>query len=291
MVKIKKILVSQPKPAVIEKSPFFEIAGKYGLEIEYLPFIKVVGISLKEFRSQRVDVLSHTAVIFTSRTTIDNFFRVCEEARITIPETMKYYCNTEAVALYLQKYIVYRKRKIAFADGSFEGFMELLLKNKAEKMLLTLSEPHKPELPHTLEKLKFKFDNLILSRTVSTDVSSLSLSDYQLLVFYSPTEIKILIEAFPGVQMPLIATFGEGTARAAIASGLTVSTMAPTSEAPSMAKALDIFIEKMNKGVEVEPVSMEKDNKAENFVKAQQSKESRRRKTGKSSGSTSKSSR
>ena len=285
MVKIKKILVSQPRPAVIEKSPFFELAGKYGLTIEYLPLIKVVGVTLKEFRSQRVEILNHTAVIFTSRTTIDNFFRICEEARISIPETMKYYCNTEAVALYLQKYIVYRKRKIAFADGSFEGFMELLLKNKSEKMLLTLSEPHKPELPHTLEKLKFKFDKLILNRSVSADVSALNLSDYQLIVFYSPNEIKVVTEAFPEAQMPLIATFGEGTARAAIASGLTVNAMAPTPEAPSMSKALDIFIGKINKGEQVESISIEKDNKAENFVKAQQSKESRRRVIRKTSSS------
>lgn len=277
MVKIKRILVSQPKPAVVEKSPFFEIAGKYGLEIDYLPFIKVVGVTLKEFRAQRVEILSHTAIIFTSRTTIDNFFRICEEARISIPETMKYYCNTEAVALYLQKYIVYRKRKIAFADGSFEGFMELLLKNKSEKMLLTLSEPHKPELPQTLEKLKFKFDKLILNRSVSADLSDINLSDYQMLVFYSPNEIKVLTEAFPSGELPLIATFGVGTARTAIESGITVNTMAPTPEAPSMARALDIFIEKINKGESVPCVEIEKDNKAENFVKAQQSKESRRR--------------
>jgi len=276
-MKIKKILVSQPKPAVIEKSPFSEIAGKYGLEIDYLPFIKVVGVTLKEFRSQRVEILSHTAVIFTSRTTIDNFFRICEEARISIPETMKYYCNTEAVALYLQKYIVYRKRKIAFADGSFEGFMELLLKNKSEKMLLTLSEPHKPELPQTLEKLKFKFDKLILNRSVSADLSDIALSDYQLLVFYSPNEIKVLKEAFPLGGLPLVATFGEGTARAAIESGIAVNTMAPTPQAPSMARALDIFIEKINRGEDVPCVEIEKDNKAENFVKAQQSKELRRR--------------
>ena len=118
-MKVKSVLVSQPRPAVIEKSPFYELSQKHHVEIAYRPFIRVEGVSLKEFRAQRVEILTHTAVIFTSRTTVDSFFHICEEARITVPETMKYICQTEAVALYLQKYIVYRKRKISFADGSF----------------------------------------------------------------------------------------------------------------------------------------------------------------------------
>ena len=126
-----KILISQPRPAVIEKSPFFELSTKHDLEIDYKPLIRVVGVTLKEFRSQRIEILDHTAVIFTSRTTVDSFFKVCEEARITVPETMKYICNTEAVALYLQKYIVYRKRKISFADGTFTNLLELIIKHKS----------------------------------------------------------------------------------------------------------------------------------------------------------------
>ena len=132
-MKVKKVLVSQPRPAVIEKSPFYELSEKYNVEIAYKPFIRVVGVSLKEFRAQRVEILTHTAVIFTSRTTVDSFFHICEEARITVPETMKYICQTEAVALYLQKYIVYRKRKISFADGSFTSFIELIIKHKEKQ--------------------------------------------------------------------------------------------------------------------------------------------------------------
>ena len=128
-MKVKSVLVSQPRPAVIEKSPFYELSQKHHVEIAYRPFIRVEGVSLKEFRAQRVEILTHTAVIFTSRTTVDSFFHICEEARITVPETMKYICQTEAVALYLQKYIVYRKRKISFADGSFTSLIELIIKH------------------------------------------------------------------------------------------------------------------------------------------------------------------
>ena len=136
-MKVKSVLVSQPRPAVIEKSPFYELSQKHHVEIAYRPFIRVEGVSLKEFRAQRVEILTHTAVIFTSRTTVDSFFHICEEARITVPETMKYICQTEAVALYLQKYIVYRKRKISFADGSFTSLIELIIKHKEEKFLRT----------------------------------------------------------------------------------------------------------------------------------------------------------
>ena len=194
-MKVKKVLVSQPRPAIIEKSPFYELSEKYKVEIAYKPFIRVVGVSLKEFRAQRVEILTHTAVIFTSRTTVDSFFHICEEARITVPETMKYICQTEAVALYLQKYIVYRKRKISFADGSFTSFIELIIKHKDEKFLLALSEPHKPELPETLAKLKMSFDPAILARTVAADMDDIALTDYGLLALYSPSDVKTLVEA------------------------------------------------------------------------------------------------
>ena len=196
-MKVKKILVSQPAPAVAEKSPYHELVLKHRVDVRFHPFIKLEGVTLKEFRSQRVEILEHSAVIFTSRTTIDNFFRICEQARITIPEGMKYFCNTEAVALYLQKYIVYRKRKIFFADGTFSALVELIAKHKDEKFLLTLSEPHKPELPMALEKMKLRFDKVILARTVSADLSDVDIADYDLLVFYSPSEITSLLGAFP----------------------------------------------------------------------------------------------
>lgn len=271
-MKISSILISQPTPAVVEKSPYYEIQSKYKVKVDYRPFIKVEGVSLKEFRSQRIEILDHTAIIFTSRTTVDHFFRICEEARVTIPETMKYLCNTEAVALYLQKYIVYRKRKISFANGTFPNFMELIMKHKSEKMLLILSEPHKPELPDTMAKLKLNFDKVILSRTVGADMSGLDVSKYDMLVFFSPAEISSLTTAFGVDNMPMIATFGDGTTRAAINAGLTVRVMAPTPEAPSMSKAIDVFLKKMAAGQEVDPVQIADKKQSEEFIKAQEAK-------------------
>lgn len=187
---------------MVEKSPFYELSQKHKAEIEYMPFIRVVGVSLKEFRSQRVEILAHTAVIFTSRTTVDSFFHICEEARITVPETMKYICQTEAVALYLQKYIVYRKRKISFADGSFTNFIELIIKHKEEKFMLALSEPHKPELPETLAKLKLQFSPVILARTVAADLNDLDIKKFDLLALYSPSDVKAILERFPPRSCP-----------------------------------------------------------------------------------------
>lgn len=271
--------MSQPAPAVAEKSPYYEIVKKYGANVDYRPFIRVEGVSLKEFRSQRVEILDHTAVIFTSRTTVDHFFRICEDARITVPETMKYICNTETVALYLQKYIVYRKRKISFADGSFTNFMELIMKYKDEKMLLVLSEPYKPEIAETMEKLKLNFHKVILSRTVSADLSDVDKSKYDLFVFFSPSEIISLTSNFGVENLPHLATFGDGTTRAAINAGLSVSVKAPTPEAPSMAKAIDIYIGKVNSGKEVAPVELVENRQADDFIKkAQDSKSGKKSK-------------
>lgn len=266
------MLISQPRPANIEKSPFYELSRKYQAEIAYKPFIRVVGVSLKEFRAQRVEILDHTAVIFTSRTTVDSFFHICEEARITVPETMKYICQTEAVALYLQKYIVYRKRKISFADGSFTSLVELIIKHKEEKFLLALSEPHKPELPETLAKLKLPVDPVILARTVASDLDDVKLSDYDVLALYSPTDIKTLVEKFGTDNLPAVAVFGEGTLRAAVEAGITVLANAPTPEAPSMAKALDIYLARVEAGEEIEPVAVTIDTRKEEFIRSQQHK-------------------
>ena len=258
-------MVSQPRPAIIEKSPFYELSEKYKVEIAYKPFIRVVGVSLKEFRAQRVEILTHTAVIFTSRTTVDSFFHICEEARITVPETMKYICQTEAVALYL-------KRKISFADGSFTSFIELIIKHKDEKFLLALSEPHKPELPETLAKLKMSFDPAILARTVAADMDDIALTDYGLLALYSPSDVKTLVEKFSTENLPAVAVFGEGTLRAALDAGITVLANAPTPEAPSMVKAIDIYLNKVQKGEEIAPVELITDTQKEEFIRSQQHK-------------------
>lgn len=269
---VKKILISQPRPAVIEKSPFYDLATKYGVEIDYKPLIRVVGVTLKEFRAQRIEILDHTAVIFTSRTTVDSFFRVCEEARITVPETMKYICNTEAVALYLQKYIIYRKRKISFADGSFTGLLELIIKHKAERFLLALSEPHKPELPEALAKLKINFDPVILAMTVAADMEGIRPADYDVMALYSPSDVKTVVESFGVDALPVVATFGDATLRAALSAGLKVRASAPSPEAPSMAKALDLYIGKLSRGEEVAEVEAKNDSAKEEFIRSQQSK-------------------
>ena len=269
---MKSVLVSQPRPAIIEKSPFYELSQKFDVEITYKPFIRVVGISLKEFRAQRVEILTHSAVIFTSRTTVDSFFHICEEARITVPETMKYICQTEAVALYLQKYIVYRKRKISFSDGSFTSFIELIVKHKEEKFLLAMSEPHKPELPETLSKLKLAVDPVILARTVSAELEDVKLSDFGLLALYSPSDVKALVEKFGTDNLPPVAVFGEGTLRTAHDAGITVLANAPTPEAPSMVKAIDIYLTRIEKGEHVEPVSLTTDTQKEEFIRNQQHK-------------------
>ncbi len=269
---IRKILISQPKPAVIEKSPFFEVSQTHKIEIEYKPLIRVVGVSLKEFRAQRVDILEHTAVIFTSRTTVDSFFHVCEEARITIPEGMKYICQTEAVALYLQKYIVYRKRKISFADGSFNNFIEIIVKQKSEKFLLALSEPHKPELPEALTKLNLSFTEVIMARTISSDMEGVTLNDMGLVALYSPSDVKALCEKFNTDELPPIAVFGNATLRAAISAGLEVKAMAPNPKAPSLVKAVDNYLYQVAKGEMVANVELLEDNAKEEFLRSQQSK-------------------
>lgn len=269
---VKKILISQPRPAVIEKSPFYDLATKYGVEIDYKPLIRVVGVTLKEFRAQRIEILDHTAVIFTSRTTVDSFFRVCEEARITVPETMKYICNTEAVALYLQKYIIYRKRKISFADGSFTGLLELIIKHKAERFLVALSEPHKPELPEALAKLKINFDPVILAMTVAADMEGIRPADYDVMALYSPSDVKTVVESFGVDALPVVATFGDATLRAALGAVLKVRASAPSPEAPSMAKALDLYIGKLSRGEEVAEVEAKSDSAKEEFIRSQQSK-------------------
>ncbi len=271
-MKVAKVLVSQPRPAVIEKSPFYELSKRQKVDVEFFPLIKVVGVSLKEFRAQRTEILDHSAVIFTSRTTVDSFFHICEEARMTVPEGMKYICQTEAVALYLQKYIVYRKRKIFFSDGTFTSFVELIVKHKAEKFLLALTEPHKPELHDTLEKLKLNFSPVILARTISADMEGVKFSDFDLTALYSPSDVKAVVERCPEDERPIVATFGQATLQAAVEAGLHVKAMAPRPEAPSMVKAIDIFIDKVNAGDEIDDFVPVTDVHQEEFIRNQQSK-------------------
>lgn len=248
-MKIKKILVSQPRPQT-DRSPYFELAEKNNLKIEFRPFIHVEEVSTKEFRQCRIDVLEHSAVIFTSKTAINNFFRICEEMRITVPDSMKYFCISENIAFYLQKYIVYRKRKIFFGSGKFANLMDVIVKHKDEKFLVPLSDTHKEEIPKLLEKNKINYSKAILYRTVSSDLSDISNINYDVLVFYSPSGIKSLLKNFPEFQQKniKIASFGTSTARAVKEAGLRLDIQAPAPDAPSMTMALDQYISRFNKG-------------------------------------------
>lgn len=247
-MKVKSILVSQPEPGTA-KSPYYELAEKNGLKIDFRPFIQVEGVSAKEFRKTRIHILDHTAVIFTSRTAIDHFFRISQELRITVPDSMKYFCISEATAFYLQKYIVYRKRKIFYADGRFSDLTSVMKKHKDEKFLVPLSDIHKQEIPMLLDKEGYKYTKAILYRTVSSDLSDLSDIKYDVLVFFSPSGIKSLFQNFPEFKQndTLIACFGPTTAKAVHDAGLRLDIEAPTSQAPSMTMALEQYIKKNNK--------------------------------------------
>ncbi|WP_423129709.1 uroporphyrinogen-III synthase [Gaoshiqia sp. Z1-71] len=247
-MKIKKILVSQPKPESA-KSPYFDLAEKTSIQVDFRPFIQVEGVSAKEFRQTRIQILDHTSVIFTSRTAIDHFFRICQDMRITVPDTMKYFCISEATAFYLQKYIIYRKRKIFYGSGKFADLIDVMKKHKEDKFLVPLSHIHKQEIPELLDKGGFKYTKAILYRTVSSDLSDLKDVNYDILVFFSPSGIKSLQQNFPDFKQndTKIASFGPSTAAAVKEAGLRLDIEAPTVQAPSMTMALEQFIKKHNK--------------------------------------------
>lgn len=247
-MKIKSILVSQPEPQN-PKSPYYELARNHGLKIDFRPFIEVIGVTSKEFRQQKINILDHSAVIFTSKTAIDHFFRVCEELRITVPDTMKYFCITENVAFYLQKYIVYRKRKIFHGHSKFNDLCTVISKHKDEKYFVPLSVPHKAEIPELLNKHKVEYTIGNLYRTISADLSDLADVYYDILVFYSPSGPKSLLENFPDFEQnkTKIAAFGPTTAKALDKLGLRLDILAPNAKAPSMTMALDLFIKDQKK--------------------------------------------
>jgi uroporphyrinogen-III synthase len=248
MERIRKILVSQPEPEN-NKSPYFDLASKHNLKIDFRPFIHVEGVSAREFRQEKIDLGSHTAVIFTSKTSIDHYFRMAEETRTNIPDTMKYFCISEASAYYLQKYIVYRKRKIFYGNGQIEDLLEIMNKHRDEKFLLPLSAAHKEEIPELLQKSNFKFSKAVLYRTECSDLSDLADVNYDILVFYSPSGIKSLFQNFPNFKQnnTKIASFGAKTAKAAEEAGLRLDITAPQPQAPSMTMALENFIKDYNK--------------------------------------------
>lgn len=248
-MKIKKVLVSQPKPTS-EKSPYFDIAEKYGVKIDFRPFIKVESLSAKEFRQQKVSILDHTAIVFTSRHAIDHFFNLCVELRVTIPETMKYFCTSETIVLYIQKYVQYRKRKVFFgATGKFADLVPLMVKHNTEKYFVPMSDVHNDEVKDLLDKNKIQHTEAVMYRTVSNDFKPEEMSDYDMLVFFSPAGIQSLMKNFPGFEQKDIAIgcFGPTTAKAVKEAGLRLDLEAPSAAAPSMPAALDLFIGEQNR--------------------------------------------
>ncbi len=247
-MKVKTILVTQPKPES-EKSPYFDLAKKFNIKIDFRPFIHLEGISAQEFRQTRVNILDHTAVILTSRNAVDHFFRMCNEMRVTVPDSLKYFCISESTAFYLQKYVVYRKRKIFYGKQTFNDLMDVMKKHKEENFLLPVADIHKPEISDTLTKNGFKFTKSVFYKTVSSDLDDLKDVNYDVLVFFSPSDITSLYQNFPKFKQnnTRIAAFGSTTLQAAQGAGLNVDIPAPTSEAPSMTMALENYVGKTNK--------------------------------------------
>ena len=239
---MKKILVSQPKPAS-DKSPYYDIAERFNVELVFRPFIKVEGLTAKEFRQQRVSILEHTAIVFTSRHAIDNFFGLAKEMRLTIPEDMKYFCVTETIALYIQKYVQYRKRKVFFGDtGKMIDLLPVMVKHKTERYLVPMSDVHNDSVKEMLDAKKLNHTECVMYRTISNDFTpeEVATFDYDMLVFFSPSGIESLIKNFPDFKQDkvAIATFGPSTAKAAKEAGLRVDLEAPQEKYPSMTGAL-----------------------------------------------------
>jgi uroporphyrinogen-III synthase len=247
--KVKSILVSQPEPKA-ENSPYFDLQNKYKIKVDFRPFIHVEGATAKDVRAQKIDLNNFSAIIMTSKNSVDHFFRVAEEMRYKVPETMKYFCQSEAIAFYLQKYIVYRKRKIYVGQKEFPELSPLIKKYKDEKFLLPASDQLKDDVPHTLNSLGVDWTQGIFYRTVMSDLSDLRDVYYDILAFFSPTGIRSLFKNFPDFvqNQTRIAVFGATTKKEALDHGLRVDIAAPSPESPSMTMALEKYVAEVNKG-------------------------------------------
>lgn len=248
MLKVKSVLVSQPKPET-EKSPYFDLANNYKVKVDFRPFIHVEGVSTKDFRAQRINFNDFDSIIFTSRNAIDYFFKSAEETRYNVPETMKYFCISDAISFYLQKYVQYRKRKVFTGKQTFEELIPVIKKHKEGNFLLPCSDIVSPNIPAALNKENIKYTNAVLYRTVCSDLSDLKDVNYDVLAFFSPSGIKSLFQNFPDFKQndTRIAVFGSTTSKAAEESGLRIDICAPQPEAPSMTKALELYIKNANK--------------------------------------------
>lgn len=246
-MKIKSILVSQPSPG--ESSPYLDIARKEKVNIDFRPFIHLEGAEAKELRSQKIDFSQYTSVIFTSRNAVDHYFRLAEEMRFTVPDSMRYICQSEAIANYLQKHIVYRKRKISFGEKLISDMAPLFKKYPDEKYLLPSAEVLNADIPAFLDKMGVDWTRAVMYRTVNSNLRDICIEDYDMLVFFSPQGIKSLMENFENFKQgdTKIAVFGAGTQNAAKEIGLRVDLMAPTKETPSMTMAIEKYIKQENK--------------------------------------------
>ncbi len=247
-MKVKTILVSQPEPKV-ENSPYLQLVEKQKVKIDFRPFIHVEGVDAKEVRQQKIDLTNFTAIILTSRNSVDHFFRIASEMRFKVPDSMKYFCQSEAVAYYLQKYVVYRKRKIYVGNRSFQELIPLIKKYKNEKFLLPSSDVLKAIVPETLNDLTIDWKRAIFYKTVISDLSDLRNVYYDILVFFSPSGIESLFKNFPDFKQKdtRIAVFGNTTVDAANKAELRIDIQAPTPETPSMTMALERYISSVNK--------------------------------------------
>jgi uroporphyrinogen-III synthase len=248
-LKVKTILISQPKPEN-DKNPYYELAKKYNLIETFRQFIKIEGIPVKDFRAQRIDILEHKAVILTSRMAVDHYFRMCNEMRITVPESMKYFCINEATAYYLQKYIQYRKRKIFFGHQTIQDLVDVIRKNREEKFLLPAADVHKEQICDFLDAINIKYTKAVMYRTVSADLSDIkNLNDFDVLAFFTPAGINSLKHNFPNFKQgnTRIACFGAATANTLIKHGYRLDIYAPNPKNPSMSGALDEYIKEANK--------------------------------------------
>ncbi len=248
-IKVKSILISQPKPES-PKSAYYKLTDKYKIRLDFRSFIYVDGISPKDFRKSRIDLSKFGAIIFNSRNAIDHYFRIADAVRYKVPQDTKFFCTSEAIALYLQKYTQYRKRKVFYGEGSIDSFKKLLLKYKPEEnILLPCSDIHKKTIPEFLKKSKFKFKEAILYKTLASDLSDLSELKYDIIVFFSPAGVRSLFQNFPDYEQThaRIAAFGPTTAKAVEDAGLYLDIRVPTPSAPSMSMALDKYLSKVNK--------------------------------------------
>ena len=245
--RVKSILVSQPKP---ERSPYYELEKKYGLQIDWRPFIHVEALPVKDFRRQRTRIEDYTSIIFTSKNSVDHFFQKCEEMRVEMSQEAKYFCLTESIANYLQKFIIYRKRKVFSGKKTIEDLKPYLLKHKAkEKFLLPCSNLGAKNVSEFLDKNGFDWKEAMMYETVSSDLSDLSDITYDVLVFFSPLGIKSLYDNFPSFSQndTRLAVFGNSTSKAVEEHGLNINIQAPSPETPSMTMALEVYLRQSNK--------------------------------------------